>query len=405
MSKIIEKVFDAGKKIVMSIFKGSPNLITSADLNRQIEAIKYQLDMLDDKTGIVSDMQITHSLSSGTLSVSYTLSYLYFKGCSFSPAVKSLTTNMTLSAPTAYLCLTASKKTLTYDTDSSHDIAGAKFSDGTSLPAANQVVYENEEIVITHALSSLSNLVGIIAVFNLSDTGNVVVKSNVINDKDSLSLNKGGVISDFNPTLSGKISNGKTYDEAFSILENRFNNLVPNWTNFVSMGDTPSDTDIRFRLQNGVLYVDVPSREIVVITTKISNYIRAIATLPSAIRSSFVSMLNSLDLDSRGKFIAEGCVSLGELGTFPMFSDYQTANEGQEVYPRYGLAKLCLFLSYSDTSTISDVTLGIYLDHYVQFMANGKNTFVKGPVDWLAVQTATVYVQRVFAAIPLMGKL
>ena len=49
MSKIVDKVFDAGKKIIRSVFLGSPNLFTTSDLNRQIEAIKYQLDSLDDK--------------------------------------------------------------------------------------------------------------------------------------------------------------------------------------------------------------------------------------------------------------------------------------------------------------------------------------------------------------------
>ena len=44
MSKIVTKAFDATKKVVRSIFRGSPNLLTSSDLNRQFEALKHQID-------------------------------------------------------------------------------------------------------------------------------------------------------------------------------------------------------------------------------------------------------------------------------------------------------------------------------------------------------------------------
>ena len=95
------KAFDASKKIIRSVFKGSPNLFTTSDLNRQVEAIKYQLDQIEDRVGVSSDMRIIPSLTSGTLSVSFNYTYLEAKGCSFLPGIKTLEINLTRSAPLA----------------------------------------------------------------------------------------------------------------------------------------------------------------------------------------------------------------------------------------------------------------------------------------------------------------
>ena len=46
MSAIIDKVYDATKRIYKSVFKGAPNLITTADLNRQMSAFQAQLENL-----------------------------------------------------------------------------------------------------------------------------------------------------------------------------------------------------------------------------------------------------------------------------------------------------------------------------------------------------------------------
>lgn len=410
MSRIIDKAFDASKKIIRSIFKGSPNLITSADLNRQMEAFKYQLDQLDDKTGILSDIEITHSLSAGTLSVSYTFSYIRFKGCSFSPAVRPLNTNLTNSAPTAYLCLVADKKTVTYDEDSTHDIAGAKFSDGTSMPAANQIIYENEQLVLTHALSSLGNLVGVIGVFQLSEeTGNVILKKNIILENSSLSMGSGGVISEINPNLSGAISSGKSYDEAFSILENRANNIVTGWR-FLTDGQG-GDTNISFRIQNGVMYLNLPSQELSMVVSRMGGVVLLLGEFPSDIIDRINSMFSSLNMTTNNKFNSGGLSSLdfipyGEFGTFPIFSPYQEANEETttlEHYPKYGFAKISLIAQYGNNLSVG---IGMYVDHFIEFSSDGKVTFNEGPVDWLALQspTAVVHVPRIFGVIPLPGK-
>lgn len=225
MSKILTKVFDASKKIVRSVFMGTPNLITTSDLNRQFEAIKYQMDQLDEKTGFLSDCSITQSLSGSTLTVNFSYEYMKFKGCSFSPEKKALTINLTKSAPIVYVCLLATVETVDYSSDSTHLIAGAKFEDGSSQPAANQLVYKNEEFFLTHGLSGVENLVGVLAVIELKDSRNVIVKSNCIDEKTSLRMDNSGSIKDFSKDLTDlNIKIGDTYDEAFSKVKEVLNN-------------------------------------------------------------------------------------------------------------------------------------------------------------------------------------
>lgn len=222
MSKIIEKAFDATKKIIRSVFLGSPNLVTSADLNRQVEAIKYQLDLLDEKTGMrIEGANMGALLSGGKLTVNFEHDYIEYKGCRFNPKVRPMTINLTASFPTAYLLLTAQQETLTYETDVSHDIAGAKFADGSSMAAANQVIYKNEAMVLAHFLP-YNNSIGIIARFRLAD-GKLYIDENYTSVTSPLCFNKqGNVGAGFNPNGGGvyPVVNGDTYDEAFSKIVN-----------------------------------------------------------------------------------------------------------------------------------------------------------------------------------------
>lgn len=416
MSKIIEKAFDASKKIIRSIFKGSPNLITTSDLNRQLEALKYQLDMLDDKTGVVSDIDIKYSLSSGTLTIGYNFSYMLFKGCSFKPGVTSLATNLTKSAPLAYLCLVADKKTVTYDDDTTHSIAGAAFADGTSLPAANQVVYSNEALILVHAFSNIENLVGVVAQFVLSDTGNVLIKKNTLSDKESLSMVKGGVISDFDPNLSGKVVNGKTYDEAFSIIENRFSNIAPDWEFLVteSSGNEVTTTST-FRIQSGMLYLNLMEQKIQISSKSDRTYL-GIGGFPSAKKDALLQLLEKIYLPSYGKLAGGsyqevGFIPYGEFGCFPLFSSYASASTtgSLEQYPIFGMAKLSLILQYNpaDSSQLEDAFIGIYIAGALNFSADNKGLSIKAPtVNWgtFANNTDTyVYIPRLMGAIPLLG--
>ena len=223
MSKILEKAFDASKKIVRSIFRGSPNLITTSDLNRQLEALKYQADKLDEKTGFfIEGGYVGYSLKSSTIDVAFGYDKMEYKGCSFEPnASVDLKTNLTKAAPYAYLCLVADKETLTYETDFSHEIAGAKFADGTSMRAADQIVYKNEKLVLTHSVESLNNFVGIIAFFTL-DGEKVVINKNWTDTYSPLGVRAdGGVVGPGIITKQGfPIKLADTYDMAFGKIQN-----------------------------------------------------------------------------------------------------------------------------------------------------------------------------------------
>lgn len=235
MSKIVNKPFNAALKIFRTIFKGSPNLITSADLNRQIEAIKYQMDSLDDKVGVLSDLMTQVTYDSGSISVTPLFTYLEVKGCSFKPTSGVLTTALSGSNK-AYVCLTAEKEEVTYATDFSHDIAGAKFEDGTSMEAANQMVYKNEALVITNNVSTVSNFVAILAVYQLNSSGNVEYTLNTIPKYNSALLKQTTpVIRNFeeNPTESA-ITNGMTYDKAFSVAWKALSAIALKFTEFIA---------------------------------------------------------------------------------------------------------------------------------------------------------------------------
>lgn len=154
MSNIIEKAFDASKKIVRSIFKGTPNLLTATDLNRQFEALKSQIDSVEENQRVISDLSVDMyvdytRMSSGALITKLKVTKVIAKGCAFSPTIDpKVLENRPAVKGVNYICLVAKKKVVTYEDDFLHEIAGAKFEDGTSLPAANQEVYYDEKLVI-----------------------------------------------------------------------------------------------------------------------------------------------------------------------------------------------------------------------------------------------------------------
>lgn len=416
MSRLLDKAFDASKKIIRSIFRGSPNLITSADLNRQVEAIKYQMDSLEERTGVLSDLTITHSLSAGRLSVTYSYSYLRFKGCDFFPPRGSLDINLTSNASVAYLCLVADTEVVTYEDDSTHEIAGAKFEDGTSMPAANQVRYKNEGIVLTHALSSLDNLVGVLVVFELSLTGNVIVKKNIIQDKGSLAMGDRKTISDFDPALIGRVGNGVSYDEAFSILANRFANLSPEWDYLtridVSAGSVEKDTEVAFRIQNGILYLNSPEQKIDIITTRVGSVIWELGRFPSNVKADIIAFLKRMNLATYNKF-SKGYqgppfIPYGEFGCFPIFSPYKKVNESV-AQPMFGMAKVSLILEYAETDSgyeLYDVRIGAYINGIMRVSSDTSEYTFSGPVvDWVTIgqELPQIFIPRFIGAVPLFG--
>lgn len=161
MAKIIDKAYDAAKRIARTIFRGSPNLITTADLNRQIEALQAQINRLEGVTSVrispFNDWDLAVNLSNHTLrfylepdeddETSLDM-HLFARGCDFNlgssrittPAVSFSGSNVSYWRVIAQL---GSPALVQFEDDPTHEIAGAKFQDGTSAAAADQMVYPN----------------------------------------------------------------------------------------------------------------------------------------------------------------------------------------------------------------------------------------------------------------------
>lgn len=215
MSTILEKAFDAGQKIIRTIFQGSPNLFTTSDVNRQVEAFKYQADYVEQRTGVTCvgyTFSEAASLIPGSMLdpshlrlfitiTSETNRYVESKGCRFSPPMGTVTGDIGgLRSSTAYLCVTAVKKEVTFNDaqdNPNHEIAGARFgtiSNYTSRASANQLIYKNEQFEL---LDSLTNPVGkeIVAVLykytwdgliSYSKVSNITTGTNLIEARETI---------------------------------------------------------------------------------------------------------------------------------------------------------------------------------------------------------------------------
>lgn len=160
MSNIIAKPFSWANKIVRAVFRGSPNLITTSDLNRQIEALKKEMFVLQQGLGvIISDFvaAVTSGSTSPVRSTIYTMgSYVICGGVKFE---LSLVNTYQLDAGAdVQLRLYAKKNLVTYSDDFSKTISGAKFEDGTSQPAADHYVYSDPKVVLVNSTSPGTDL-------------------------------------------------------------------------------------------------------------------------------------------------------------------------------------------------------------------------------------------------------
>lgn len=378
MSKIVDKVFDAGKKIIRSVFLGFPNLFTTSDLNRQIEAIKYQLDSLDDKVGVYSDFDFHIQYDGSLLLVRMGISYVETKGCKFTPAPAVLGVNLTSTASAAYVQLLADKETVTYQMDTTHDIAGAKFEDGTSSPAANQIIYKNEELKLSHALTDdEGRLVAILGMFYLSDAGNVLWFPNFTAKNTPLAFRK-SFVQDLDPSVKGNIQRGDSYDRAFSILENKLNNrITSNWTSF-GYNDT-----VRYLIKNGTLYIKVNSRRIhhaVAFNMQLTYFCNIMSLKYSEDTPSLFQYFKDLKIPAENLNTYDisdqtyaSFLPYGEIGSFPIFQGKHQQDSSIRP-PRYSFAKVCLALVYNIEGELVDIQVGAYITHQMLIEDNNGSS-------------------------------
>lgn len=378
MSKIVDKVFDAGKKIIRSVFLGSPNLFTTSDLNRQIEAIKYQLDSLDDKVGVYSDFNFYKQYGENFLLVRIIISYVETKGCKFTPASTILGIKFTRTTPTAYVQLLADKETVTYQMDTTHDIAGAKFEDGTSSPAANQIIYKNEELRLSHALTDdEGRLVAILGMFYLSDAGNILWFPNFTDKNTPLAFRK-SFVQDLDLSVKGDIQRGDSYDRAFSILENKLNNrITSDWTSF------GYNNTVRYLIKNGTLYIKVNSRRIhytVASNMQLVYFCNIMSLKYSEDTPSLFQYFKNLKIPAENLNTYDNSnptyasfLPYGEIGSFPIFQGKHPQNSPIRP-PRYSFAKVCLALVYNREGELADIQVGAYITHQMLIEDNNGSS-------------------------------
>lgn len=146
MANIYDKEFDASKRLDRTIFRGSPNLFTTADLNFQLENIRRDIKRSDWIHGAGGGMGISTSYNTGIgkLTVSLAAHGNFTVGGIHTPAsmAQSLEITVGYNDP-VYLFIEGTYSVKTYADDPIHGFVGAQFDDGTSMPAADQRVVEN----------------------------------------------------------------------------------------------------------------------------------------------------------------------------------------------------------------------------------------------------------------------
>ena len=408
MSLIKKKPFDIGKRIIRSIFLGSPNVLSTSDLNRQIEALKYQLDSLSDKTCVVSDLSIKAIVSmdsSGTkkyLQVDYNYSYIEHKGCIFSPPKKSQLVEY-LENTSYYLCLVASKKTITYDNDPTHEISGALFEDGTSRPAANQEVYYNEQIVLSSNIGIVKNLVGILSVIQNKD-GHLVTFNNCLKKEDSLAVSlRTPTIKLLDSSTRRNLHQGMTHDEAFSTINNRFRSGMANWTRLTAGNGVQQSAAYRFL--NGILYLTIERQHLRIKTTRVGGSYGMLGIL-NGFPSDVFKMIqtNIVNGNSMG-IVQENGMSIypiQKVFTGNLFND-RTSDDPTGII--YGQCSCYLTaLLDSETNEVQNLALMYSVDSAL-FLGKSGNRIVSGPVGFLEFADAIVYVDfpQQNGIVPIIG--
>lgn len=155
MSAINSKPFSWVRGIVNAVFRGSPNLITAEDLNRQIVALKKEMFLLQQGNRYVnSDFQIVRTLAS---SVVCSGTYVFIEGMKIAVDMAQ-TLSITWNNYSEYdINLYCTKTLVQFSDDASHEISGAVFASGNAYEAADHYVYENPQIAIVQRPDPNSN--------------------------------------------------------------------------------------------------------------------------------------------------------------------------------------------------------------------------------------------------------
>jgi len=164
MSNILNKPYNEAQKILRAIFGSAPSIVTAPDLNRQFAIIEQSISEVQQASfvsgigGLITFSTENWDGTKGMVDSSGSVVFngitvggmvLQVKGCEIT--IPGATINHTAQLTDKLFVSIFAKQTLvTKDTDTSaHLISGAKFEDGSVLPAAEHYVLSDEEIVIS----------------------------------------------------------------------------------------------------------------------------------------------------------------------------------------------------------------------------------------------------------------
>lgn len=253
MASIIDKAFDASKKIVRTVFRGAPNLFTTSDINRQFEAIKAQLDFLEDKVGCVntSNVDVIATISETTLTVKVQAGgggsmEFYVRGIKHTATSFSALTKTSIGkSGVCYLVMKAKTKLVEFS-DAQYDISGAEFSDGTYQPAADHLVYDTFSLSLESSNILPAGAIGVLAKISWEGTTTYVrpyyknsVYTNGIHSDSGLFAMAQNRIEDINTKETTKPGVNVSYDSVISYLSRT---IVPVGTILPFYGDVKAAT-------------------------------------------------------------------------------------------------------------------------------------------------------------------
>lgn len=169
MSAIKKKTYHPKNRIKRALFKGAPSLFTTADLNRQIEALQEQMSSLERRMGFPHTCTLSVVYKDKELKATLTLvgGKLHCFGSEFDVKDASLEVTLDSAEYTGDLYIQGAlmEHSVDYgDVDNTSEISGAFFEDGTSKPAATHIVFDNV-VTISADFSEDPNKVTLFRVF------------------------------------------------------------------------------------------------------------------------------------------------------------------------------------------------------------------------------------------------
>lgn len=408
MANIIEKAFDASKNIVRTIFLGKPNLFTTSDLNRQIEALKYQMTSIENRLGAESDMEISFG-KTGTNVWCKVDSGGYFRVNGLNiplPSAADVFSENADYGTECYFYVYGSFVRKTYSDDPTHEIAGAKFTDGTSMPSADQLVLEEVHYDLSYDITNVTEdrgdfmfLIAKIKVLsptqkyihpNYKPTGNSVMMDSINSLEytlDGAEENDVEIGDDFNMCINKLLYRAYDADSRINQLSRKFFSFNSPWKQ-----NAQGNISFTYRIKGGMLHIIGFPDTTRLVASQMGSYMSATGIFQSSDATELLTYFNKLGYATNGKNL-----TLNKDTKYLFIPLGSCSVTGGDVYV-YGHGEIGLMLSKGEES-FTDIFIGAYVTDAVRFTSDGKvqDTLI-GPVDIFQI-TGTNFTMNAFSAI------